>query len=48
MSGAFPLFEESLRTSGLFPLTATGIAVFQINVGKLHWEHYSRLVSERQ
>jgi radical SAM/Cys-rich protein len=35
VSGAFPLFEESLRTSGLFPLTATGIAVFQINVGKL-------------
>jgi radical SAM/Cys-rich protein len=29
------LFEESLRASGLFPLTATGIAVFQINVGKL-------------
>ena len=35
MSSAFPLFEESLRASGLFPLTATGISVFQINVGKL-------------
>ncbi len=35
MSNAFPLFEESLRASGLFPLKATGISVFQINVGKL-------------
>jgi radical SAM/Cys-rich protein len=32
---AFPLFEDKLRTAGLFPLTATGISVFQINVGKL-------------
>ena len=28
-------FAESLAASGLFPLTATGIQVFQINVGKL-------------
>jgi len=28
-------FDESLRTTGLFPLTATGIAVLQINVGRL-------------
>lgn len=28
-------FEEALAASGLFPLTATGIQVFQINVGKL-------------
>ena len=35
MSATFPLFEDKLRTSGLFPLTATGISVFQINVGKL-------------
>lgn len=35
MSAAFPLFEDKLRTAGLFPLTATGISVFQINVGKL-------------
>ena len=35
MSVAFPLFEDKLRTAGLFPLTATGISVFQINVGKL-------------
>lgn len=35
MSSAFPLFEDKLRAAGLFPLTATGISVFQINVGKL-------------
>jgi radical SAM/Cys-rich protein len=29
------LFEQSLEESGLYPLTATGITVFQINVGKL-------------
>jgi radical SAM/Cys-rich protein len=29
------LFEDKLRTAGLFPLTATGISVFQVNVGKL-------------
>ena len=28
-------FDDSLETSGLRPLTATGIEVFQINVGKL-------------
>jgi radical SAM/Cys-rich protein len=28
-------FERALEASGLFPLTATGITVFQINVGKL-------------
>lgn len=28
-------FGESLRAAGLFPLTATGISVLQINVGKL-------------
>src|SRR6267378_7135401 len=31
----FPRFEERMRTAGLFPLVATGITVFQINVGKL-------------
>src|SRR2546422_3904086 len=31
----FPRFEERMRTAGLFPLAATGITVFQINVGKL-------------
>lgn len=30
-----PPFETRLAQSGLFPLRATGIAVFQINVGKL-------------
>ena len=35
MSDPFPIFEESLRAAGLHPLTATGITVFQINVGKL-------------
>jgi radical SAM/Cys-rich protein len=28
-------FEERMRGTGLFPLAATGITVFQINVGKL-------------
>lgn len=28
-------FDDSLAESGLFPLGATGIQVFQINVGKL-------------
>jgi radical SAM/Cys-rich protein len=28
-------FDEALRASNLFPLTADGIAVFQINVGRL-------------
>ena len=28
-------FDESLEESGLFPLTATGVDIFQINVGKL-------------
>jgi radical SAM/Cys-rich protein len=31
----FPAFEERMRTIGLAPLRATGITVFQINVGKL-------------
>jgi len=31
----FPLFEEKMRVAGLDPLRATGITVFQINVGKL-------------
>ena len=35
MSVAFPLFQDKLQANGLFPLTATGISVFQINVGKL-------------
>jgi radical SAM/Cys-rich protein len=35
VSAVFPLFEDKLRTAGLFPLTATGISVFQVNVGKL-------------
>ncbi len=30
-----PPFDEKLRGAGLFPLTATGVTVFQINVGKL-------------
>ncbi len=30
-----PPFEEKMRSAGLFPLAATGITVFQINVGKL-------------
>jgi len=30
-----PAFDEKVRSAGLFPLTATGITVFQINVGKL-------------
>ena len=29
------VFDRSLEKSGLFPLTATGIEIFQINVGKL-------------
>ncbi len=32
---ACPLFESRLRDCGLAPLAATGITVFQINVGKL-------------
>lgn len=32
---AFPAFDDALRNAGRFPLTATGITVFQINVGKL-------------
>ena len=35
MTAAFPLFQEKLQAAGLFPLKATGISVFQINVGKL-------------
>jgi radical SAM/Cys-rich protein len=31
---ACPPFEEKLTTAGLYPLLATGITVFQINVGK--------------
>lgn len=34
-STAFPAFGASLATSGLWPLTATGIQVLQVNVGKL-------------
>ncbi len=30
-----PRFEEKLQAAGLLPLRATGISVFQINVGKL-------------
>ncbi len=30
-----PPFEEQLNQAGLFPLRATGITVFQLNVGKL-------------
>ncbi|MBU6433950.1 MAG: radical SAM protein, partial [Nitrospirae bacterium] len=30
-----PPFERRLNQAGLFPLRATGLAVFQINVGKL-------------
>ena len=33
--GKVPPFEEKMRAAGLFPLHATGITVFQINVGKL-------------
>ena len=31
----FPPFEEKMHGAGLFPLHATGITIFQINVGKL-------------
>ncbi len=34
-ANGFRPFEKSLEGSGLWPLAATGIAVFQINVGKL-------------
>ena len=34
-SPACPPFETQLNRAGLFPLQATGITVFQINVGKL-------------
>ena len=34
-SNGFPSFEQKMAAAGLFPLTATGITVFQINVGKL-------------
>ena len=30
-----PPFEEKMRAAGLFPFHATGITIFQINVGKL-------------
>ncbi len=33
--GRFRPFEEALGSSGLFPLTATGIDVFQMNLGKM-------------
>jgi radical SAM/Cys-rich protein len=33
--GHVPPFEEKMRAAELFPLYATGITVFQINVGKL-------------
>lgn len=31
----FPPFSQKLATAGLFPLTATGLSILQINVGKL-------------
>ena len=34
-TGACPPFEQQLQRAGLFPLHATGMTVFQINVGKL-------------
>ena len=34
-ANGIPRFEEKMRGAGLFPLDATGITVFQINVGKL-------------
>lgn len=34
-AGTYPLFEQQLQRIGLFPLHATGMTVFQINVGKL-------------
>ncbi len=34
-AGGHPPFEQTLATSGLAPLRATGIEVLQINVGKL-------------
>ena len=34
-ANGIPPFEEKMRTAGLDPLRAIGIAVFQINVGKL-------------
>ncbi|HEV2388593.1 MAG TPA: arsenosugar biosynthesis radical SAM (seleno)protein ArsS [Candidatus Acidoferrales bacterium] len=33
--GGVPAFQERMAAAGLFPLHATGITVFQINVGKL-------------
>lgn len=32
---SIPSFDEALRDAGLFPLTATGVEVLQVNVGKL-------------
>jgi radical SAM/Cys-rich protein len=34
-SNGFPPFERRMNAAGLFPLHATGVTVFQINVGKL-------------
>lgn len=34
-ASAFPRFDQTIATVGLHPLAATGITVFQINVGKL-------------
>jgi radical SAM/Cys-rich protein len=34
-AAAYPAFDDKLREAGLYPLTATGIEIFQINVGKL-------------
>jgi radical SAM/Cys-rich protein len=34
-AGGLPRFDEKLGSAGLHPLSATGITVFQINVGKL-------------
>ncbi|MEO7121197.1 MAG: arsenosugar biosynthesis radical SAM protein ArsS, partial [Ginsengibacter sp.] len=28
-------FDEKLKAAGLFPLTPTGIEIFQVNVGKM-------------
>lgn len=32
---ALPLFEQKLRQSNLYPLTSTGVEIFQVNMGKM-------------
>jgi len=43
------LLRDETWANGLTAkIRAFAEATSWINVGKLHWEHYSRLVSERQ